>query len=282
MKQINNDNKYYTYKLISSINGEVFYIGKGSGDRCQRHLKIAIGKSKSKSKNPKLYNKINDILSKEGEIIIEKVLETNIEKDALDMEVYLINEIGIENLCNLTLGGEGTSYPNGFSDKHKFNISQSKLNNHWVKYKIFTDDEKKVISERVKELYRIGKLVPYFKGKNHTKETNDKMSKSHLNKEFSITHKENLSKSLSGRKLTDEHKKNLSQSHKNNYNYFYLEYNKCKEWVNMNYPNIKSKQDWFDLDRSGLPEYIPRSPDWVYKRSNHYSGWISWKHFLNK
>lgn len=40
--------KFYTYELINSITNEIFYIGKGSGERCFTHKKIALGNSKSK------------------------------------------------------------------------------------------------------------------------------------------------------------------------------------------------------------------------------------------
>lgn len=274
--------KYYTYQLLSSIDNIVFYIGKGSGRRCYQHISIATGNSKARNKNPKLYNKIISILNDGGTIIIEKLLETPIEKDALDNEIKLISEIGIENLCNLTFGGEGTSYPNGFSDSHRLNISKSKLGDlHPMKKKVFTDEDRDIISKRTKKLYDDGILIPYFKGKNHSSETKKKMSKSHIGKDFTEEHRRNLSRALSGRKLTDEHKNNLRIKQHENYKPIYLDYESCKEWISINYPHIKMKKDWFALDRDNFPSYIPKAPDWVYKKSNHYSGWISWKDFLN-
>ncbi len=72
------DKIYYTYKLISSLDDKVFYVGKGSGNRCLIHLKIA--NSNKCGKNRKLYNKIRKILKSGGSVVIEKVYETYIEK----------------------------------------------------------------------------------------------------------------------------------------------------------------------------------------------------------
>ncbi len=114
--------KYYVYQLINSINNEIFYIGKGSGKRCYKHVVIARNNHCNKKKNPKLYNKIDKILFLNGDILVEKVYHTDDEVLALNYEKKLIADIGLKNLCNLTIGGEGTSYKNGFTIEHKINI----------------------------------------------------------------------------------------------------------------------------------------------------------------
>lgn len=114
----------------------------------------------------------------------------------------------MDNLCNLTLGGEGTSYSNGFTDEHKKNISNAKIG----KTRFVSDEEKLKMSERVKELYASEKLTAYFKNKKLSEKTKQKMSEAHKNIIFSIEHKNNLSKSLSGRKLSEQHKENLRKS----------------------------------------------------------------------
>lgn len=270
--------KYYTYQLISSIDYQIIYVGKGSNNRCYSHIKIAVGKSKAKDKNPKLYNKINKIL-KSGYIIVIKVYETNIEVDALNMEKMIISNIGLENLCNLTLGGKGTSYPNGFTEQHKLNISIAAKNR--LRVKIYTNEEKNNMSVIMKEMYKSGKRVPYFKDKKHTTETKQKMSKSHINKEFTESHRNNLSKSLTGRILSENHISNIKKSKQNQeYTFQFLKYDECKIWIKENYPNTKTSRDW-DIIKNELPNFIPKSPYWIYQKSNHYNGWISWPDFLN-
>jgi len=47
--------KFYVYYLISSNDNNVFYVGKGSGDRMYQHVKIAVRDGK---KNYQIQNYI--------------------------------------------------------------------------------------------------------------------------------------------------------------------------------------------------------------------------------
>jgi len=57
---------------------------------------------------------------------------------------------------------------------------------------------------------------------------------------------------------------------------FEIEYEECKKWVNDNYPNIKTQKDFRNIIKE-LPEFIPKSPNTVFKKY----GWVSWQSFLN-
>ncbi|RLI99135.1 MAG: hypothetical protein DRP08_07560, partial [Candidatus Aenigmatarchaeota archaeon] len=57
--------KFYVYKLITS-DDELIYVGKGSGNRMNKHSQIAMGNSINRTKNPKLYNKIRKIINDGG------------------------------------------------------------------------------------------------------------------------------------------------------------------------------------------------------------------------
>lgn len=203
---------HYVYQLKTS-DGDIIYIGKGQGNRMYKHTTIAKGKSVAKLKNPKLYNKILKLLNSGKYIIPEIIYESNSELECLSKEVEIIAEIGKENLCNLTDGGEGTS---GYhlSKETKKKMSDYKKNHpEWKNNpnRVFSDVARKKISDSKK-----GK-PGYWKNKKLSDETKKKMSDAKLGKKFSYIHKDNLSKSLSGRTLTDEHKKNLSESNKNTY-----------------------------------------------------------------
>lgn len=116
---------FYTYLLLKPC-GEVFYVGKGKGDRYQVHSREARGKSK-------VYNnyKINVIkkIWKSGKDfkVVFVSFYTN-ELDAFEEEKDLIS-IYHETLTNLTLGGEGTSGRKASEETRKrMSSSQRSLN----------------------------------------------------------------------------------------------------------------------------------------------------------
>ena len=88
------DNKFYVYAHIRLDNGDIFYVGKGYGRRAWR----------STGRNRHWENVANKYGFKVE--IIEKDLS---EKEAFDLEIKKISDIGIENLCNYALGGGGSS-----------------------------------------------------------------------------------------------------------------------------------------------------------------------------
>ena len=106
--------KHYVYSLINPIDNKTIYIGKGSARRMYDHLKNTltyIKKNNNKTRrgcNHKLLNKIASILNQGfKDVLYETLLETDDENEAYLFEEKIINEIGLENLCNLTPGGKG-------------------------------------------------------------------------------------------------------------------------------------------------------------------------------
>ena len=178
---------FYTYVLIDSSTNKIFYVGKGSGDRMHKHVQISKGNSICRNRNKKLYNKIKKIISDGNYVIPLKVFENGNELLALEYEIKLISELGLENLCNLTLGGEGTSFPNGFTETHKKNMSKGKTGH---KRKPPTIETREKLSKS--QLGHTG----YWKDKTIPKDVKEKMSISHKNIIFTNEHKENIRKSL--------------------------------------------------------------------------------------
>lgn len=63
-------------------------------------------------------------------------------------------------------------------------------------------------------------------------------------------------------------------------NRIYYNYEETKKWVNKNTitKNIKTKNDWENIEISRLPYFIPKSPQNVFKNK----GWKDWSSFLRK
>lgn len=102
---------WYTYHILDPETNKVFYVGKGHGQRAYIHMTRALKWKKDGTlvpgANRHLYNKLLKIHCKGLQPIYKFVLETQIEKEALEREQSDITLFGLENLCNLTHGGEG-------------------------------------------------------------------------------------------------------------------------------------------------------------------------------
>lgn len=95
--------KHYVYTL-SRPDGRVFYVGKGIGKRIRRHEWAA-----RKGEQSYKANIIRKIWAEGGEVVRQKVFETDDEQIALAEEIRLIAHYGRENLANLTDGGDVNS-----------------------------------------------------------------------------------------------------------------------------------------------------------------------------
>lgn len=114
-------NKYYVYLYRRKDNNDVFYVGKGCGNRC---------------KNINQHNQYCQNISNKYGFIIEKIKENISEEEALQLEKdtisYYVNDLGysiaLDNkrnrdsehfLCNHTLGGEGNYGCHRMSDEER-------------------------------------------------------------------------------------------------------------------------------------------------------------------
>lgn len=187
---------FYVYQLIDPRNNKVFYVGKGCKNRMYEHVNnVRKGRIPNHS-NTKLGNKIKKILSLGLKVKYKKVLITENEQEAYNKERAIISKIGLENLCNLTEGGDGCLEIN-FSDEHKQKISNAN------KGRNFSDEHRKKLSDA-------------HKGMKQSTETIQKRLESRSWYKHSDETKEKLSIAHTGKILTDEHKKKLSESHKGN------------------------------------------------------------------
>jgi|APGre2960657404_1045060.scaffolds.fasta_scaffold59843_2 hypothetical protein len=97
------NNKYYVYGLVNPIDGEIFYVGKGSGKRAYDHLKPS-----GWGNNSHKLNKIQKIRKNGMEPHVLFLYENLDEKMAFDMEIREINRLKKDgvNLTNMTNGGD--------------------------------------------------------------------------------------------------------------------------------------------------------------------------------
>jgi hypothetical protein len=127
----------YVYTLVDPRNNLPFYVGKGSGERCNAHVVEA--KYYVKRKSLKL-NKIRKLMRLGMEPIIIKLEENVSDKQALDLECLLISEmrdLGFK-LTNMTDGGDGAQ---GYkhTEEHKQRMSELQ------KGRVFTEEHRQAM-----------------------------------------------------------------------------------------------------------------------------------------
>lgn len=132
-------NKYYVYFHINPTNGKVFYIGKGCNKRAFER----------KSRNAHWQN----IVNKYGHEVC--IVEDNLtNEEAYLKEIRLISFYGLNNLCNMTIGGEGCVE---FKEEVKIRISNSlkgKIQSIESRQKRIISSKKAWENEELRELKR--------------------------------------------------------------------------------------------------------------------------------
>lgn len=95
--------KFYVYHLIDPRDGSTFYVGKGTGDRYKHHERDA---ARLRFANSEKESRIHEIWDSGKKVRRKKVKTFASESAALAFEKYEIERIGIENLTNISPGGE--------------------------------------------------------------------------------------------------------------------------------------------------------------------------------
>jgi len=178
-------NEYYVYQYIDPITQQPFYIGKGSGDRMNRHLT----ETKDKTENRKKYAHIKGLQNKGLEPIIKKIAENLTEEEAYDLEAELIAKYGrrdldeggiLTNICTDNrpprLLGKDNPW---FGKKHKPETIKNYIEmRSYLKGKTYDEiygaERAAEIRERAAEKLR-GEKNPFY-GKKHDEATRAKMS----------------------------------------------------------------------------------------------------------
>lgn len=114
--EVINKLKYYVYLISDPSNNEIFYVGKGKGNRCFSHLN-------EKNDNEKV-KKINELHSKgidpKIEILVHGVKD---ERTIKKIEAAIIDLIDKTNLTNIIGGYESTDF--GRMDLNQINAKYS-------------------------------------------------------------------------------------------------------------------------------------------------------------
>lgn len=105
MSEVQSLKPYYVYELVDSRSNEVFYVGKGMGQRGNQHELEA----RSDDDTSEKIRRINEIRQSNGSVIVRVIGRFVTEEQAFAVEATLIHWVyGIEQLTNIQ-GGHGGS-----------------------------------------------------------------------------------------------------------------------------------------------------------------------------
>jgi hypothetical protein len=190
----------YVYVLINKLNGEIIYVGEGTGRRIHHHLRFVENNEKPNRRiNPHLFYKCKEILRSGGEIIEKKIFENLTKGEALDLEEELIKRVGIDNLCNFSLRGSLTVPPEGSEKREEYSIKMSSASRERWENKIYR--ENMLIKRKEQGKKMSGENHPMF-GQTHTDDTRVKISESRKGKRSSQESIEKTRRKLMGREIT--------------------------------------------------------------------------------
>lgn len=195
-----NENRFYIYglyeKLEDNLLDNCFYIGKGSGYRMRKHFfSCQLDESNNDVKNLHKVRKIKKLQREDKDFYATKIVDSLSEDKSYELEKFIIEEIGLENLTNMSEGGKGA--PSGEQNP--------------MYGKTHSEKARKKISKR-------------HLGRNVSKETKEKMSEAHSGKSLSDEHRKNISEALLGKNSGEDNsmygkshskevKRKMSESH---------------------------------------------------------------------
>jgi hypothetical protein len=217
--------KYYVYTL--SYNGEIFYVGKGTKYRMFVHEKRALRGIKSNN-NTALFKKIQSIIESENKIEYNKIFETDDECEAYKFESETIEQMGLDNLCNLTKNYLKTS----LSERVKVGLSKSKK---WIEV---LENKKSLEMREYYKMINTGENNPRY-GKNNTEEHMIAIKNSLIGIPKSEEHKKKIADAIRGISRSDEFKQKVSESLRNSTKF--KEVTQSEEFKNKHRQNAKKR-----------------------------------------
>lgn len=204
--------EFYVYLHVRESNGVPFYVGKGRGKRAWSR----------KSRN----SYWNNVVSKNGlEVYI--LAENLTEKEAFEFEIATIEMLGLENLTNMTLGGDGSP---GLSPSKETRNKISLANRNpspEIRARKSAAATGRVLSAASRAKLSESK-------RNISDETRKKMSAGRKSWSFTEETKIKMRAVISGRKLTEEWKRKIGEAGKK----------PIQTLCGLNFDSCKSAAEW--------------------------------------
>lgn len=176
-------NNYYVYALCYP-DGEFFYVGKGNGDRCYRHLKYSVH-------NNHVAHVIAKIRRDGNEPVVLKIISGLSNEDACSEEIRIIKELGMRidggQLCNLHPGGNGGRPSIVWTEVSKQKLRDSAVGRVW------SEESRLKMSKTMLGNTRL-------LGHVHTEETRRKISDAGKGRVLSAEARKNISEAKKGDK----------------------------------------------------------------------------------
>jgi hypothetical protein len=217
--------EYYVYALLDTrkphpdFGFEPFYIGKGKGDRAEKHLLIT---DFEKDSNPRKVYKINSVRRSGKEPKCIKIKENLQEDDAYNIEMEFIKKYGrididkdglLTNICIDSRPPSRIGATISKEQKQAISRAAKKRLSGKTYEEIFGNERAKIVKQNVG-------MATRKRAKNITQETKDKLSKSNSrsyieiyeSKEEAEKQAKIRSESRKGKKRTLEQRKRISEN----------------------------------------------------------------------
>lgn len=175
--------RYYVYHIINPITNRLFYVGKGTGNRCKQHLTD----KKEYASNKRLNGYIRNLIENNTPPIIIKIAENLTEEYAYELEELEIKKYG-------RVGFEDEGILLNILDSGR--PPKLKGENHPWWGRKHTEESKQKISKTKKEQHANGTVI-VRRGYKHSEETKEKNRQKHLGKKQS---QETIQKRINTRK----------------------------------------------------------------------------------
>jgi len=157
-----NSNGFYCYVHRKNSDGLVFYVGKGHGQRAYT--------TQSRSKH------WHSVVAKHG-YTVEIVIDRMPEDLAFELEIELIAFYGLENLCNILPGGQGSSEVSAKTRALISRINKGKVLSDATKAKLRAANLGKKQSPETRR-----KVGDKLRGRKHTPAALEKMKQAQSNR----------------------------------------------------------------------------------------------------